>query len=315
MRLVPRAGWRDPEVRVVVRRALPSLAQAGLLALQIVTLLALANRVPGGVVAFQIALNFYFLAIALGATPVALSLLPRLARMHAAGDLTGFREVLRHGFALGLFIAIPAAVGYLGLARPAARAVSFGRMNTPSGVTLVAVALAALAVAVIAQTVFMIATYASYARKDTRTPLVSMMLQATTCLSLASIALFVHGTAILIVLGSAFSASITVAALHLSLHLRRDLGPARDRLAPSLARAGVGAVVMVVPAWLTANAVLDWSGRLGSRLAVLAAALVGTGIFVATQAALKTPELAWLASGFDQLRGRTPRTPAEVTDA
>src|SRR6266566_8455110 len=44
--------------------------------------LVFANRLPGGVVAFQIALNFYYLAIALGATPVALSLLPRLSRMH-----------------------------------------------------------------------------------------------------------------------------------------------------------------------------------------------------------------------------------------
>src|SRR5438093_12125916 len=40
--LVPRAGWRDPQVRVIVRRALPSLAQAGLLALQVLTLLVIA---------------------------------------------------------------------------------------------------------------------------------------------------------------------------------------------------------------------------------------------------------------------------------
>jgi len=65
---------------------LPSLAQAGLMAFQVLTLLVVANRLPGGVVAFQIALNFYYLAIAVGATPVALSLLPRLARMHLDGD-------------------------------------------------------------------------------------------------------------------------------------------------------------------------------------------------------------------------------------
>src|SRR6266567_3125177 len=85
--LVPRPGWRDSEVRVVVRRALPSLAQAGLMAFQVLTLLVVANRLAGGVVAFQIALNFYYLAIAVGATPVALSLLPRLARMHLDGDV------------------------------------------------------------------------------------------------------------------------------------------------------------------------------------------------------------------------------------
>lgn len=320
VRLVPRAGWRDPEVRVVVRRALPSLAQAGLLALQVLSLLVLANRVAGGVVAFQIALNFFFLAIALGATPVALSLLPRLARMHVVGDVSGFRDMLRHGFALGLFVAIPAAVGYLGLSLPLARAVSFGRMGTHDGVILVAGSVAALSVAVISQTVFMIATYASYARENTRSPLVSMLLQAGTCLSLASLSLFVHGSAVLVVLGLAYSVSIAIAALHLSAHLRSQLGTAHDRLTPSLVRSAVGAVAMIGPAWLVATAVPHLVGSpLGSRLGILAAAAVGVMVFVAVQVALRTPELTWLASGVNQLRGRVSRSPTpslvEVSDA
>jgi putative peptidoglycan lipid II flippase len=287
-----------------------------LLALQVLAALSLANRVAGGVVAFQIALNFYFLAIALGATPVALSLLPRLSRMHVDNDLPAFRDALRNGFALGLFIAIPAAVGYLALAIPFARAVSFGRMGTHGGIALVSASLAALAVAVIAQTVFMIATYASYARKDTRSPLVSMMLQAATFLGLASIALLVHGTAVVLVVGLAFSAAIAVAALHLSMRLRRDLGRPRERLAPSLVRPMVGAAVMVGPAWLTANAVQNWFGPpLGSRVGIVAGALVGASVFVAAQAAMKTPELSWLASGLNHIRGRAQRALAEVSDA
>lgn len=316
VRLVPRAGWRDPEVRVVVRRALPSIAQAGLVAVQVMTLLVLANRVAGGVVAFQIALNFYFLAVALGATPVALSLLPRLARMHVDGDIAEFRDTLVHGYALGLFIAIPAAVGYLGLAYPIARAVSFGRMDTANGVLLVAGALATLAVAVVGQTAFMIATYASYARKDTRSPLVSMLLQAVTCLGLASIALTVHGTAVLVVLGLAYSTSVVVAALHLSTHLARELGTGHARLASSMAKVSAGAVAMVGPAWLTATAALTWLGPpLGSRVGMLAAAVVGVGVFLVLQAALRTPELAWLSSGLGQLRERTKRTLAGASDA
>jgi putative peptidoglycan lipid II flippase len=316
VRLIPRAGWRDREVRVVVRRALPSMAQAGLVALQVMTLLVLANRVAGGVVAFQIALNFFFLAVALGATPVALSLLPRLSRMHAEGDAAGFRDTLVHGYALGLFVAIPAAIGYLGLALPVARAVSFGRMGTSAGVTLVAGALAALSIAVIAQTIFMIATYASYARKDTRSPLISMTLQALTCLGLASIALTVEGTAVLVVLGIAYSASIAVAALHLSLHLARELGPGHATLMSSLTKACAGAALMVIPAWLTAAAAYAWiKPPLGSRVGVLAAALVGMVIYFASQKALKTPELTWLSSGLDQLRQRRARINVGVDGA
>ncbi len=64
-----------------IRRALRSVAQAGLLALQLLALLLVSNRVAGGTVAIQMALNFYYLPIALAATPVALALLPRLSRL------------------------------------------------------------------------------------------------------------------------------------------------------------------------------------------------------------------------------------------
>jgi putative peptidoglycan lipid II flippase len=304
--LAPRPGWRDPEVRVIVRRALPSLAQAGLLALQVLTLLVVANRLPGGVVAFQIALNFYYLAIALGAAPVALSLLPRLARMHLAGDVVAFRDTLVRGLALGFFITIPAAVGYLVLAVPLARAVSFGRMDGAAGTTMVAVSLAALSVAVVGQTAFLIATYASYARKDTRSPLISMLLQAAVCLGLVSTALVVHGWAVLVVLGLALSVAVTAAACHLMVHVWRGLSQGgSQRLAPSLGKFVVGAVLMAGPAWLTATAIGHWLGPpLGARVGIAAAAAVGILIFLVVQAAWRAPELGWLAGGLGHLRGR-----------
>jgi putative peptidoglycan lipid II flippase len=304
--LAPRAGWRDPEVRVVVRRALPSLAQAGLLALQVLTLLVVANRLPGGVVAFQIALNFYYLAIAVGAAPVALSLLPRLARMHQAGDVAAFRDTLVRGLALGFFITIPAAVGYLALAVPLARAVSFGRMDGAAGTTMVAASLAALSVAVVGQTAFLIATYASYARKDTRAPLISMLLQAAVCLGLVSAALLVHGWAVLVVLGLALSVAVTAAACHLTARVWRGLPQdGSQRLAPSLGKFLAGAALMAGPAWLTATAIGHWLGPpLGARVGIMAAAAVGMLIFLAVQAAWRAPELGWLAGGLGHLRGR-----------
>ena len=304
--LIPRAGWRDPEVRMIVRRALPALAQAGLVAFQVLTLLVVANRLPGGVVAFQIALNFYYLAIAVGATPVALSLLPRLARMHLAGDIAAFRDTLVRGLALGFFITIPAAVGYLALAVPLARAISFGRMDGAAGVTMVAASLAALSVAVVGQTAFMIATYASYARNDSRSPLISMLLQAAVCLGLVSTALLVHGWAVLVVLGLALSVAVAVAACHLTVHVWRGLSRSgSQRLAPSLGKFLVGAVIMAGPAWLTATAIPHWLGSpFGARVGITAAAVVGISIFLAVQAAWRTPELGWLAGGLGYLRGR-----------
>ena len=58
-----------------------------------------ADRIAGGVVAFQLAMNFYFLPIAVGATPVALSLVPRLARMTGPGQARQFRDTYLRGLA------------------------------------------------------------------------------------------------------------------------------------------------------------------------------------------------------------------------
>lgn len=297
--ILPRAGWRDPEVRVVVRRALPSIAQAGLASIQVLTLLMVANRLPGGVIAFQIALNFYYLAIAVGATPVALSLLPRLARYHLEGDTTSFRDTLVRGLALGFLVTIPASVGCLVLAMPLARAISFGGMASSEGITMVAASLAALSVAIVGQTAFVIVTYASYARKDTRTPLISMVLQATCCLALAASALVVRGPAVLFVLGLALSLSICAAATHLSFRVWRNLGElGTQRLAPSIMKFVAGAVIMAAPAWFVADVLPRWFDRsLAPRVATAVAVLVGGAVFVAVQAAWRSPELGWLASG------------------
>ncbi len=314
--LLPRPGWRDSEVRAVVRRAIPALGQAGLAAVQLLALLIAANRLPGGIVAFQIAWNFYTLANNLGTAPVALSLVPRLARMHLNGDAAAFRDTLVRGLRLGFFITIPAAAGFLVLAMPLARASSFGQMDSVEGVTMVAAALSPLSVAVVGQTAFMIATYASYARKDTRTPLHSMILQAAMCLTVAGLSLLVHGPTVLIVLGLAVSVSVAVAACHLMARMWRTLGRGTQRLWPSLARFVAGAAIMAGPAWLTATVVPDWlGGPFGPRVGVVAAALVGAAVFVAVQTLWRTPEVTWLAEGLGQIRDKTRRTLASRATA
>jgi putative peptidoglycan lipid II flippase len=311
--LLPRPGWRDGEVRAIVRRALPALAQSGLDALQLLALLIAANRLPGGIVAFQIALNFYTLANNLGTAPVALSLVPRLSRMYLHGDATAFRDTFAGGLALGFFFTIPAAAGFLVLATPLASAISFGRMDSTAGAAMVAAALGPLYLAVVGQTAFMITTYASYARKDTRSPLRSMMLQAAMCLAVVSLSLLAHGLAVLVTLALAVSVPVIVAACHLMVRIRRTLGPGgTERLTPSLARFVVGAVVMAGPAWATATVVPGWLGHpFGPRIGIVAAALVGAAVFVAVQVLLRSPEVSWLADGLSQMRSKARRALVE----
>jgi putative peptidoglycan lipid II flippase len=258
------------------------------------------------VVAYQIAMTFFALPLAVATTPVALSVLPRLSRLHLFEERQLFRDTLTSGYALALFVTIPAVTGYLVLAGPLARAISVGRMDSGSGAGMIAASLAAGAAGIVGQTVFMIATYACYARKDTRSPLRSMALQAALCLGLISTAVRVHGTAVLVVVGAAYSLSSLVSAVHLHVRLRRHLSKGTVRLAPSVLRVCLGATVMAAPVWL-----LSWLmdtggyGRVGSLLGLAAAIVVGVGVFLATEAAVKAPELRWLIGGVSaKLRGR-----------
>ncbi len=95
-----------------------------------------------------------------------------------------------------------------------------------------------------------------------------------------------------------------------------ELGPGHATLVSSLVKVSAGALVMLIPAWLTAAAGYRWIGQpLGSRVGVLAAALVGIVVYLVSQAALRTPELTWLSSGLDQLRQRAGRLHAGVHSA
>jgi putative peptidoglycan lipid II flippase len=302
--LLPLAGWREPEVRAVVRRALPTLAQTGLLSFEGLALVAGANRLSGGVVASQIALSFYALANAIGISPVALSLLPRLARMHLDGDTAAYRDTFIRGLAMAFFVTIPAAVGCLVLAVPLASAMSFGRMGSPIGIAMIAVSLAPLSAAILGQTALTITTYACYARQDTRSPLLATLLQIAILLGLVSTTLAVHGLAVLLLLSLAVSTSVVTAACYLMVRAWRHLGSSgTHQLMPSLARFVAGAAVMAGPAWLTAHEIPRWTGPpFGARVAIFAAVLVGFGVYVSVQALWRAEELGWLTSGFTLLR-------------
>jgi putative peptidoglycan lipid II flippase len=283
--LWPRPGWRDAEVSVLLRRALRSLAQAGLSALLLLGLLVAADRQAGGVVAFQLAMNFFFLPIALAATPVALSLSPRLSRLTGAGDALLFRQVLTRGLRLALFLSVPAAAAFCALATPLAAAVSYGAFAAGAGAGLVAASLTGLGVGVVAETLFLIGTYACYARGDTRTPLRAMQLQVGLGLPMCLLATRLTGQAGLAALGAVLSIATTAGAAALWVRLHRAVPSAPGAsagLAPSLIRTLVAATVMVVPARLAAGAGL------------LAVVVIGGVTYFAVQWCLGAPELRWV---------------------
>lgn len=294
--LRPFAGWRNPEVTTVIRRALPSLGQAGLLAAQVLVLLAAANHTPGGVVGFQMALSFVYLAIAIGVTPVALTTLPWLARLFVRQEPEMFHDMFVRSVGLGLFVAVPAAVGCVLLAPLLARFVAVGRMASEAGVSMVTGSLAALAAAILGQAVFTMCSYAFYAQKDTRSPLLAAGAQVAICgVGTVLAMMFLQGVSLLIGLGAAYSAGTVAGAVCMWRLLSGRIFTGPQRLMPSIVRTGLAALAMAGPVWLTAHAVsAASSGRTGAALAIAASAAVGITTFMAASALLQAPELRWL---------------------
>jgi putative peptidoglycan lipid II flippase len=301
-----RAGWRDEDVRALLRRVRPSFSFAALDTLRTLVILAVVNEVAGGVIAFQLALQLTFLVLALGVTPVATALLPQLSRLHAAARLQEFRDEMTRGAALVYFLVVPAVAAYVVLVEPLSRAVSFGEMSRSTGVVLVAVSVLAMAPGILAESWFYLAYQASYARHDARTPLIAQLVGTAVSLAGVAVAIAVPASpAVLAVLGASLSAGQVTSAWHLRRSLRRALPPARERITPSLLRAGVASVVALTPAYLVL-AVTSSPGQsrasLLSWFAVAAAAAVA--VYLAVQWLWRSPELRALRTT-TRARGET----------
>jgi murein biosynthesis integral membrane protein MurJ len=293
--LVPNAGWRDPQVRATVHRALPAVAQAALAALQIAALTLVADRVPGGVVAFQLATNFYFLPIALGATPVALSLVPRLSRMTAPDQAGMFRDTYVRGLAFASFLAVPAATAYAVLARPLAGAIGMGAFAAAGGRALLAAALLGLAPAILGETLFLVTTYACYARGNTGYPLRGMIIHATVCGAGIAAVTRLHGPALLTGLGLSFAAGSYVGAGYLLRHMRKELPHGGEPVLLPFLRTIACSAVMAVPAWVVARILAVRLTSAAGRVAViLVVTVVGAGVYFAAQAAMRAPQMQWV---------------------
>jgi putative peptidoglycan lipid II flippase len=302
--MIPRAGWRDPEVRALVGRAVPSLGYAGLNSLRLFAVLVVANHVRGGIVAFQLALNFFYLPVNAGARPIGIALLPRLSRLYHDRESRRFREELVKGASRAFFLTVPAAVAFATLARPLADAVSFGQMANGAGAALVAASLASLAPGIIGESGFVMATYGSYARHDVRSPFRAMLIRTGVSLAGMVVAfLLADGSALLIGLGLAISAGNLLSALQLGRRLNSELPGGSARLAPALRRAFAASAVMAAPAYLIAAGVPAWtSGRVSGLIGILAALAVGSATFLGLQHAWGSPELSAFVGDFKRLR-------------
>lgn len=299
----PRAGWRDPEVRTVISRANRAVLQSGILAAKVLLLLVLASRIAGGTVALQISMNFYHLPLALAAAPVGLALLPRLSRLNGGEQDRLFADAFGRAVSLALFLVVPAACGYVVLAGPLAETVAAGQMSTAAGVSMVAGSLAAIALGLVGETLFVISTQAAYSRGQAGVPLRSMALQGLVCLVLAVPVLAVGDDRVVTLLGGAYAVAAIVGGVHLFTRVRRSCGPTSHRFWPSFLRTtGAAAVMVPVVALVSSLATSGIDGRTGQITAVLAGTVTGALVYGAVHVLLRSAELAWLIEGLRSKR-------------
>ncbi len=288
LRVRPRWDPRHPAVKALAR---PGAWAVGFLAMNqvlIAVTLVLANRVAGGVVAYQIAYTFFLLPYAILAQPTMTALFPRLSSDAVAERWTRFSSSVGAGVRLVLFLVLPATALMAALARPVLRIMQLGALNG-AGVDLVAKVVAAYALGVAGWSVLQLATRASYAVHDTRTP----TLVATGVTALASALMLwwfwqSSGDGRVVSLGLAHSVAMAAGAVALVVLVARHVG---QRFA--VGRSLVRSLVCAGPAYGAARgvaAVLPSGSRVDAVLIVVVGSALAVGVYVGLQWAARAPE-------------------------
>ena len=164
-------GWRwrwrfeprHPAVRRAAHLAVWTLGYAGGYQAGLVVVLLLANRVEGGVAAYQWAYAFFYVPHAVFGVAIFNVLFPTMSEHVSRGDVAGFASRLRSGLEMLAFILFPvAALLAVASSLIARTALEFGAM-TESGTALVGRVLAAFALGLPAYSGFLALTRALYA--------------------------------------------------------------------------------------------------------------------------------------------------------
>ncbi|MDP9403539.1 MAG: murein biosynthesis integral membrane protein MurJ [Actinomycetota bacterium] len=283
---------RHEAVRTVLRLSgwTFGLVAANQVALAIV--LILANGRAGDVAAYQAGLVFFLLPYGVFAVSVMSAMLPDMSQRWSRGDVQGLRQRVDLGLRTIAAVLVPAAVGYVCLARPIVRVVlDHGALRASSAETTAEVlALLALGLPAYASYLFLMRTY--QAMQDTRSMFLLYLLENTLNVALAFAlypALGVQGLALAYALAYVGGSVAALAHLH--------------------ARTGGIATAAAGRAWLRiggASAVMAGAVLLAAALVAPAAAKVGAGIVAGVTVYLVVAKILGVQELSMLLRTRRP---------
>lgn len=169
-RFRPRLDLSHPAVRRGARLGVWALGYAGGYQAGLIVVLLLANKVEGGVAAYQWAFTFFYLPHALFAIPIFHVLFTAMSEHAARGDTPRFMQRLSDGLTMLAFLLVPLAIFILVVGeRLTSVTLEYGVM-TGAGARQVAVVLAAFVVGLPTYSTFLVFTRAFYAVSDAKTP-------------------------------------------------------------------------------------------------------------------------------------------------
>ncbi|MDQ6695837.1 MAG: hypothetical protein M3Z46_00070, partial [Actinomycetota bacterium] len=248
-RLRPNLDRRHPEVRRIGKLSAWAALFLAVTQLLLLVVLVLANRVEGGVIAYQVGFTFFLLPHALFALPVLTASFPALARQAAACDWDAFSHSIERGTRAIAFFVLPAAAGLTALAGLLARSILFGQTGR-AGAAQVAGVLVGFAPGLLGYGMFLFLSRVMYARHDTRTPaLVNVVVAVGGAAGMVVLFKVVHGTLRVPALALAHSVAYSAGAIVLHRLVRQGL-PAGHRpqvlrsLGAPAAAAGIAGAAM-----------------------------------------------------------------------
>jgi putative peptidoglycan lipid II flippase len=283
LRLRPRLPRLTPEMRVLLRRAAPGAAGAGLVQLNLMAGTMIATLLPSGAVTtLYLADRVTQLPVGLVGAALGTALLPMLTRAVAAGEQAAADAGLARAIDYALLIALPAAFGLGQLAEPVARVLfQRGAFDAAAAVATAAV-LRAYAVGLPAYVLLKLLGPACFARHDMRSPLGAAFLSLIVTVATSLALLPVLGAAG-IAIATALAAWLSVAILGVVLWRRGWL--ALDAISRRILPRVLGAVLLMAAALAAGSAVapnlpplLSLASLVGLGILVYFAAILGLGV-------------------------------------
>ena len=266
-----------PAVRTILR--LSGWTVAFVLANQVALFVVyvLANGRSGDVTVYFLTYTIFLLPHGVVSVSIISAIQPELADRWAAGDVDGFRRQLSVGVRSIAALLVPAAVGYIVLARPIVAALLEHGALEDAGADRVAGTLALMSIGLPAFSCWLFLTSAYQAMQDTRSLFFLYLVENAVNVVAAVVlyaALGVQG------LGLAFAIAYAAGTATALAHLRRRTGGLDGRpLASSLLRIAAAAAVMGV-AVLAVRSFLDGEGGLGAAVHAGVATIAGVSVYL-----------------------------------